>query len=125
MSWVDDTIRDFGRGMGMEDLALNHNGLLCLDFEALGSLFIEQAEEAVLVYLVRELPRHDTVNLQRALALCHYREGLPFAVNVAFREENHLVFIARVPENDFSLPTLEKSIDLLTKLHQKVLEGNV
>lgn len=124
MSWVDDTIRDFGRGMGMEDLALNNSGLLCLDFEALGSLFIEQAEEAVLVYLVREMPRHDTLNLQRAMTLCHYREGLPFAVNAAFREENHLVFIARVSENDFSLPTLERAIDLLTKLHQKVLEGN-
>jgi type III secretion system chaperone SycN len=123
MSWVDNAIRDFGRGMGMEALTLNDEGLLCLDFETTGRLYIERAENAVLVYLVRMIPQHDNVNLQNALALCHYREGLSLTVNAGFGEENRLVFIARVPERDFSLSMLEKTIELLTRLHQKVFEG--
>ena len=122
MNWVEDTIRDFGRGMGVENLSFNNEGFLCLDIETLGSLFIERIEEAVIVYLAREIPQHVTGILGKALALCHYREGLPFAVNAAFREENLLIFSVRLSENEVSLPVLERAVDLIMEQHRKVKE---
>ena len=122
MTWVDDTIRDFGLGMGMEDLSFNEEGLLCLAFETMGTLFLEYNREDITIYLVREYPPHETAIAGRALSLCHYRQGLPFVMNAALRGDNLLVFSALVPENDFSLPVLERAVDLLAEQHRKVME---
>jgi type III secretion system chaperone SycN len=122
MTWMDDTISEFGRSMGLTNLAFDQEGLICLDFESLGTLFLEKADEYMLIYLAREVPPHETGILGRALALCHFRHNLPFAVNTAFGADDRLFFLVRLVENDVSLPILEKSIDLLSQLHSRVRE---
>ena len=124
MSWVEDTIREFGAGIGMEDLRLSAEGLVSLDIEAMGTLFIEQTEEDMLVYLVRQFPEYETDIYAGALAACHFSEALPFAIHAALHDENRLVFIARMSRKEFSLPILEQVIDLLNRMHDNIAEGS-
>lgn len=122
MSWIDETIMEFGAGMGIENLSLGPSGVVCLDIETMGTLFIEQADEDMLIYLVRRFPQYADEIYAKALTLCHYREALSFAVHAAFKGDDQLVFLARMPGEDFSLPVLEQAIDLLNRLHDSVFE---
>jgi type III secretion system chaperone SycN len=121
--FVEETLRDFGRSLGISGLGLNPHGVVNLKFEARGTLYIEPAEETVFIYMSRETFNPDKEMLSRALSLCHYREALPFPVHTALGGDQQLIFLLTVSARDFSLPVLEKAIDLLTRLHRKVSEG--
>jgi len=123
MTWIDDAIHRFGQNLGIGDLGFSTDGVLCMSFEKRGTLFIEKADEDILVYLVREANLHADGVFLNALASCHYREGLPFSVNPGFKEENQLAFIARIPETEFSLPALETALETLTHLHDTLSGG--
>jgi hypothetical protein len=46
----------------------------------------------------------------------HPDRGLPFTVKAAFRGEDTLVFLARIPEERVDLPTLDAIMQLLRRL---------
>ena len=123
MNWAAQTVADFGRSMGMSDLQFNEDGIVSLSVERTGDLYIEHLDsvEEVLVYLVRELPvgrRRD--NYLRALQLSHWTENNPFLVTPALAGEDRLLFSTRIGNSDFTLPTLERAINFLEKLHDEV-----
>ena len=117
MIWVERTIEEFGRSIGIPGLRFNSKGLVHLTLEAMGSLFVEKADGAVLVYLAREAPFLSVPALTKALARCHYEENHAYPVHAALRGENQLVFLVRMEQNDFTLPALETVITLLGRLH--------
>ena len=119
MNWIDDTIRDFGRGMGME-LALDERGVLQLAFERMGTLGFERAKEGVLVYLRRLLEHPGADTYRRALQVCHYSENPLFPVQPALQADGGLLFAIYVPAADFQMPTLERAVAFLDLLHNEV-----
>lgn len=123
MSWVDQTLADFGRGLGIEQFEFNSNGVATIAGDDLGTLFLERADDAVLVYLVQEYPRLDAEHLSRALDACHWRRNVPWPVNAGLRHDRHLAFSVRLGESQFDLPTLERVITLVRELHREVKEG--
>jgi len=125
MNWVDDTIDEFGKQMGLSGLTLNDQGIARLSFEKMGALFIERRADEVLVYLVREMASVDGRILCRVLELCHHRNQHPFTVQPGLREDRGVIFLARIPESDFQLPTLERVVGLLNELHDRVSQGGV
>ncbi|CAM2005086.1 hypothetical protein [Acanthopleuribacter pedis] len=120
MSWVEDTLRTFGESIQMEDLDFNHNGVVCLAIEKMGTLYLEKGDETVRIYLSREKESFNTGYPARALNAVHYRENLPFPITAAMRDENTLVFIAVIPESEFSPPNLDRILEILTQLHDSV-----
>lgn len=42
MSWVDQTLADYGRSLGFESLEFNDSGVAQLSFEHLGQLYFER-----------------------------------------------------------------------------------
>lgn len=120
MSWVEDTLRTFGESIQMSDLDFNHNGVVCLNIEKMGTLYLEKGNETVRIYLSREKPEFESGYPARALQAVHYRENLPFPVTAAMRNDNTLVFIAVIPESDFSPPNLDRILEILTQLHDRV-----
>lgn len=120
--FVEETIKAFGRSLGIAGLGLNPQGVVKLKFEASGNLYIEPAEETVFIYLSKETLNPGKEMLSRALSLCHYREGLPFPVYTALGGDRRLIFLLPMASRTFSLPLLEKAIDLLTRLHRKISE---
>lgn len=120
MSWVDDVLHEFGRTLGMRRLAFNARGVARMTMERMGSLGIERLPGELLVYMVRRVPASEGRILRRALTLCHYNEGHPFVLQAGLKGDEHLVFLVRIPEREFSVQTVEQSIELLDRLHGSV-----
>jgi type III secretion system chaperone SycN len=110
----------YGRSMGMGGLGFDRNGVVCLDFESRGTLFLERGERELLAYLVREMRDAGEEGLERAMALCHFRHAPPFPTCTGFLEGGRLVFLVRIPETDVTLPVLEKVLDHLSRMHEMV-----
>ncbi|NJN46462.1 MAG: hypothetical protein HC808_08285 [Candidatus Competibacteraceae bacterium] len=122
MSVGNQVLAEFGHSMGMGDLTWPDSGVVVLEFESRGELYLEDRDDALLVYLVRNIDtRGGTLNLlKNALQLCHYRQVLPYVVQVGLRGESSLVFLIRLPANEANLPELERVLDTLTNLHDRV-----
>jgi len=119
MSWTDATLADFGRQLGIDGLAFGPGGFVQFDWRDGAVLGIHRGSEDVSIYLVRQLDYDRPPVLRRALQLCDWRNGWPFAVQAGLRGDAELVFSARLPERDFTLPALEQAVELLGRLHEQ------
>ncbi len=124
MSISDDLLVEFGHSLGLDGLAWSDTGVVVLDFANRGVLYLEDQDEVLLVYLVRDVDVRESKLklLHTALTLCHYREGLPYVVHVGLRGEASLVFLVRFMSYDVTLPELERVLELLSQLHDNVQE---
>ncbi len=122
MNYVTETIQEFGQAMGFETLSLDENGMLCLDFQISGTLYMEHLadQESVLVYLTREIPVYDTQVAAKALERCQYRQEIPFSVHCGFMEDSRIVFMVRFEPGEFTFPHLSQAVDLLKKWQKQV-----
>ncbi len=124
MSISDDLLVEFGHSLGLDGLAWSDTGVVVLDFANRGVLYLEDQDEVLLVYLVRDIDVRESKLqlLHTALTLCHYREGLPYVVQVGLRGEASLVFLVRFMSYEVTLPELERVLELLSQLHDNVQE---
>ena len=122
MSLSDEVLAEFGRSMGMEGLAWPESGVVVLDFANRGVLYLEDRDETLLIYLSRDIDMRDgkLKFLSTALRLCHYRQGLPYVVQVGLRGESSLVFLVRLSAYELTLPELERVLEVLSDLHDRV-----
>ncbi len=113
---LERELSEFGRRMGLQELAFGQNGLVALDVERLGRLHLEKNERAgrteLLVYLARPCPAHDRQAPERALALCHYRHPRPFPLSAGVHGDQAIV-LTRLPEREATAANLEKAVLLL------------
>jgi type III secretion system chaperone SycN len=119
VSWVDDAVRDFGRGMGLERLALPEADALALAFERRGTLNLQRGDGCLLAFLSRDYPFAALSLLRGALEACHYREQRGWPVQAGLHGDT-LVLLARIPEAEVSLPVIERVLDQLTELHDRL-----
>lgn len=121
--WVTQTVEEFGKALGIEELAFGEKGVLQLEVEDLGTLTLELREEAVLVYLDKRSPHHDPQSLSRALQLCHHSQSLQPWIQAALLGEGRLAFAVRIANDEFQLAALEEAITALSNLHDAMAEG--
>ncbi|WP_142848248.1 type III secretion chaperone SycN [Telmatospirillum sp. J64-1] len=117
MSWVAQTIAEFGRSIGIDNLQPDAAGLVQMAFDSGDRLCFEEVEDELLVYLIREVDSHDPALKLRALALCGEIRQWEWPVQAGLRGADRLVFLVRLPQRAVSLNVLEQSLDLLTRLH--------
>ena len=122
MSLSSAVLAEFGQSLGIPGLQWPQSNVLALDFDILGTLFLENCDDDLLVYLVRPIAQSDQTAavLKAALQHCHYRQGLPYAVQPGLRGDTGLVFLVRLPARDVTLPELERVMNTLTTLHATV-----
>ena len=89
---------------------------LVLRFEHSGDLHIERRGRHIVIYLARQVPVYHAGVAAAALRLVHPDRALPFPVKAAFRGEDTLVLLVRIPEARVDLPTLDSVTRLLTRL---------
>jgi type III secretion system chaperone SycN len=122
---IKTIIEEFGNSMGMEGLALNRDGCLCLEFQEMGTLHMELTGERLLISLGRDLSPHDTDIFERALELCHFKHGHPLPVHAGCQKENRLLFMVKVPDRDLTLPLLEQILQTLNHCHTRVIAPRI
>lgn len=124
MSWIDDTVREFGERVGVPGLALGAGGFVQFALNQGGTLGIALAENEVKVWLSRPLAPHDRAAVyERALVQCDFRRHPPFPLQAGLRGGAELVFLARIPERAFTTPALEQALDVLERLHERSVRG--
>ena len=122
MSWVHDTLADYGRRIGIERLDFGSHGVAQLQLESGGLVAVEPVEregqDEVLVYIGRPAG-HDAGRVYAAaLAKAHHSHGGPFALQVALRghgPEALLLALTRLPERSFTPQTLAHAVDHLRR----------
>lgn len=122
MTLIADTLAEFGRSIGMSDLALREDGTLVLDMERLGTLAFEligENREAVSLSLMRRIEPPDAAACSRLLELCHYRNPAPFPVRAGLAREGELLFAIRMDAYQFTLPNVHQALDWLTGLQDQ------
>lgn len=118
MTWFARAVAEFGRGIGVEALRPGEAGAVQFAFANGDLLCLEEAADEMLVYLMREIPAHDPEIKLRALALCRPDLHWPWPVQAGLRGPDRLLFLARLPAREASLPQLEKALELLMRLHR-------
>ena len=82
---IEHEIQAFGRRLGMESLALNHEGMAQLNIEGIGSFFLERQEKGgqrhLLVYLSAPVQEYDAEAYRRLLSHCDYRKAYPLPLS--------------------------------------------
>lgn len=121
MNWIEDAVAEFGRTMNLDGLVFNGDGLVCLEFEVMGTLYLEHASDgALLVYLARRLV--DPSHIIPAACAAHYREGHETPVHVAMSDPETLIFLTRIEAREVTADKLERMMNLLAGLHDRLFE---
>jgi type III secretion system chaperone SycN len=111
-------LAELGRSLGMNELSWPANGVVALEFERRGTLFLEDAGDVLLVYLARgiDIGADKAGILRNALRLCHYRQGASYQVQAGLRGDSTLVFLVRLAASQIALPEIEHVLELLSRL---------
>ena len=124
MAMLDYEIEAFGRRLGLDSLAFSPQGVVCLNIENVGSLYLEKAEgrgrSELLVYVAAPLPVPDGGATRRLLELCDYRHGHAMPV-FAGAFSGRAVLLTRMEEASVTAAVIENALRMLAELLHGVL----
>jgi len=121
---IHQTINNFGKKMGFDDLAFNDDNVIHLELETIGDLYLEESPPYLLIYLIKKIENPSLKAYQEALTLCHYKQKNPYPTYTGLYENDNLVFLIRIPYAQISESNIEQNIAFLNKLHEQVAKIN-
>lgn len=113
------TVSEFGRSIGLDQLNFSATGTVVLDIESMGQLAFEPAGpngDDVLLTLTRPLPATRDQRWTSLLSLTHYRSRLPLPVQVGIARDQRVLAVVLTAE-DFTLPKIQEVIQVLDRQH--------
>ena len=119
MNAIDPVVAQFCATLNMPPQRLP----LSLQFERSGRLQIDHRGNDYCVLLARPAPQYQEGVAEAALRAVHPDRGLPFSVRAGFSGDDTLVLLARIPDREFDLPTLERLLAALTSLADDATRG--
>lgn len=123
MAWIEQSISEFGRSIGIASLALDTGGGLRLGTESGGAIEVHHQRDfqppVVLVMMSEPAGFNRGTRLRTAMRLADFRRRLTVPVLVAL-DADQLVLATRMDERSFSHPALESVLDQLERLHQQI-----
>lgn len=118
MSWIQSTLNEFGKYINIPNLEFNDKGIICLDFKDGKSLFIEQNDNAMFIYLAVNLQNHNHRNLSELLKLTHYKYGRKWLLNVAINEDDTIFLIVKISSTEFTATNLQDIMEMLFSIYE-------
>ncbi len=122
MNWIEDTLADFGRLMGIDQLQADAQGRLQLELGGGDLLSVEsherEGEEEVLVHLSVPVGYQAAVWVQRALARCHEEAAARWPLQMGVRgtgSEARGLLLVRTPARGFTPQSLGQMVDTLRR----------
>ncbi len=133
MSWVHDTLAEFGRELGLTDFGLGSHGVAQLQMQSGALLAVEPVRrgstngvDEVLIYLGQPMGFEAATLRRRALEKVHFSHGGPFALQIATRGEGAqaiLLMLVRLPERAFTRQTLGHVVEYLERWYAELRDG--
>ena len=127
MSWVNDTLSEFGRQLGLTDLNFGEHGAAQLVFQSGALLAVEPVTrgdiDEVLVYVSRPVGFNGPRLLRQALVKAHFKEAGVLDIQVSTRGQGSdlaLLALVRMPARNFTLQTLDHAFDYLNRWHDSL-----
>jgi hypothetical protein len=123
MTWVNDTIRDFGISIGLPELMLNERGILDLDLPNEARLRIAHLAHLPVPEIV--LSRSETmfyptpVLLTELLKLNDFRNPSEWPIQTAITD-HELCISVRIPERSFVVNAMEQAFSSLQNMHVNI-----
>lgn len=124
MTWVNDTIRDFGISIGLPDLMLNERGMLDLDLPNDARLRIAHLAHLPVPEVV--LSRSETMFyptpelMIKLLKINDFRNSSEWPIQAAVND-HELCISVRIPERAFVINVIEKAMIYLKELQINIL----
>lgn len=122
MNWINDTLAEFGRRLGLASLGFGSHGVARLQLSSGGWLAVEPVQrggtDEVLVYLGHPLGFDAPRRLRLALERAHFSQAGSFAVQLASRDQDGqaaLVVLTRVPAREFTPQVLDQAFEALNR----------
>jgi type III secretion system chaperone SycN len=115
-AWLESLVRDFGKGAGLPDFALNERGAAALSFENGATLRFEYDGEALAVAMTVPC-RPDPAKARAILACAHpdARYGLRVRAGYLARRGT-AVFAVRLEERAVTLPLVNQAFAVLWRI---------
>ena len=123
MTWVNDTIREFGISIGLPELMLNERGILDLDLPNEARLRIAHLAHLPVPEVV--LSRSETMFyptpalLTELLKLNDFRNPSEWPVQTAITD-HELCISVRIPERSFVVNAMEQAFSSLKNMHVSI-----
>lgn len=121
MSWIQSTLEEFGKYINIHNLEFNDKGIICLDFKDGKSLFIEQNDNAMFIYLAVDIQNHSHNNLSELLKLTHYKYGRRWLLNVAINEDDTIFLIVKIAPSEFTATNLQDIMEMLFSTYENFI----
>lgn len=122
MNWIDETLADFGRRLGLAHLDCGAHGVAQLALAGGGLIAIEPVTrgdaEEVLVYVGRRAGHDAPRLLRQALIKAHHGQAGSLPVQVAMRGQGPdamLLALLRLPAREFTPQRLDRAFDHLNR----------
>lgn len=123
MNWVNDTLAEFGRRLGIAALDFGPHGVAQLALPSGGWLAVEpvqrsEADDEVLIYLGHPLGFDAPRRLRQALERAHYAAAGVFPLQLATRgegSESVLIVLTRVSAREFTPQRLDQAVEALSR----------
>jgi len=115
VNWVATELLDFGRRIGLPQLALDQADACQLKLESGALIALELVDEELIIYRCQPLPWPDPALLLRALRRCNTREG-GTALQIGLRgtaADTKLIVALRLPAREFTAQRLEASWEMI------------
>ncbi len=122
-TWLNDTVRAFGRQMGLAHFALDDRGVAGMRFENGLTLRLEYAAEALMMTVGVALPQEDRT-MKALLAAVHPSARGPFRLRAAYlARTGEAIYAARLPERSVTVEELDRALRVLWQAAEKVRRG--
>lgn len=125
MSWIERTIADFGRSIGIPELALGPGNRVDLAVQTgatMGWRVVQRPDDVqVLVYRSEPLGFDRARRLRAALRAADFRTPSAWPTRAAI-DDDHLVLATRIPERAFTPDALEQALAALAQMHANLGE---
>lgn len=113
MDWRNNVLSELAEAMGIKGLGFGDTGVVCFQIEGAGSLYMEQKDDGVLMYLICEMDSFNRLPvLERALAECHYKKSFSYPLQVGI-QESQLFICLYLYDTDFNRPSVESAMQFL------------
>lgn len=124
---IEETVKEFGESVGVHNLNVNKYGVVHMEIENIGDLFIDECDKedpsnhAVYVYLLRinDFPTEKLYKNMMSLCLNNVTR-CEYEVNPVMRNDNVVGFIIRHEAEDFTMQSLSKSIEILQEMQDRL-----